>query len=62
MTTLKGMKRGSVTFLPSGELVNQLSEKKPSLVVSANSHGINTPTVADFKLAKVDQPAHKISI
>lgn len=61
----KGIKGVSVTFLHfkegpgSGMLANQLFGKRSWWAVSANSCGVNTHTVADFKLPKVEQPAYK---
>ena len=36
-------------------------KKKPSFVLFANFHGVNTLNIVNFKLPKVLLPAHKVS-
>ena len=52
-----------ILALYNSMLLNALSrnkKKKPSFAVFANFHGINTPTIANFKLLMQSQPACKI--
>ena len=51
--------------ISSGVLVNKISKKKkkkcmPWFIVFVNFHGVNVPTMANFKPPTVEKPVHQI--